>query len=56
MISMHTLLGPFIETSSVRKAEDRAMLMSVRFSTPLSLNTLRKLFVIASAWGLQMNR
>ncbi len=32
------------------------MLMSVRFSTPFSLNMLGESLTILSAWGLQMKR
>lgn len=44
---MQILLGPFSEGSSLRIAEVKAMLMSVRFSTPLNLDTFGKLLSIA---------
>ena len=56
IISMQALLGPLREASSFRKAEVRAMLISVRFSIPFSLNTLGRVLIIELAWGLQMKR
>lgn len=53
---MQILLGPFREGLSVRIAEVRVMLMSVRFSTPFSLNTFGASLMIASTWGLQRKR
>jgi len=56
IISRQALLGPLREASSFRKAEVRAMLISVRFSMPFSLNTLGRVLMIELAWGLQMKR
>ena len=42
---MQALLGPLNEASNLRKAEVKAILISVRFSTPFSLNTLGRLLM-----------
>jgi hypothetical protein len=55
-ISMQILLDSVAEGLRVRNALVRAMPMSVRFSTPLSLNTFGSLWIMASAWGLQRNK
>lgn len=52
---MQILLGPFCEGSSLWMAEVKAILISVRFSTPFSLNTFGELLTIASA-GLLIAR
>lgn len=41
--SMQALFGPVVALFRVRKALVKAMSISVRFSTPLSLNTFGKL-------------
>ena len=53
---MQALLGPLDDESNLRNAEVRAILMSVRFSTPFSLDILGKGLIVLFAWGLQMKR